>query len=210
MKIRLPFFLVAFLVSAGLFAQKNTETRTLSGFDKLEVSGGFDQITLVAGSEEKVSIEAEGVDLDKIITDVKGNTLDIHMKKGSYRDHKIRMTVTYRKLTEVSSSGSTDFVTANPIKGDSFEFNMSGSGDFKGTFEVKKLSINISGSGDVLASGSADRQEYAISGSGDVKADKLKGKSADVAISGSGDVVLNVDGPVKTAVSGSGSVDNRN
>ncbi len=190
MKIRLPFFLVAFLVSSGLFAQKNTETRTLSGFNKIEVSGGFDQITLVAGSEEKVSIEAEGVDLDKIITDVKGNTLDIHMKKGSYRDHKIRMTVTYRQLTEVSSSGSTDFVTANPIKGDSFEFNMSGSGDFKGTFEVKKLSINISGSGDVLASGSADRQEYAISGSGNV--------------------VLNVDGPVKTAVSGSGSVDNRN
>ncbi|HNE28549.1 MAG TPA: head GIN domain-containing protein [Saprospiraceae bacterium] len=210
MKIRLPLALVALLVCSGLFAQKNTETRTVSGFEKLEVSGGFDQITLVAGSEEKVSIEADGVALDKIVTEVKGNALDIHMKKGSYSGYKVRMTVTYRKLTEVSSSGSTDFVTATPIKGDSFEFNMSGSGDFKGTFEVKKLSVNISGSGDVQASGSAERQEYAISGSGDVKASDLKGKSAEVAISGSGDVVLNVDGPVKTAVSGSGSVDNRN
>ena len=73
---------------------------------------------------------------------------------------------------------------------------------------MKKLEVSISGSSDMTLSGNADRQEYAISGSGDIKANALKGKEAAVAISGSGDVSMNVDGPVRTAVSGSGQVNN--
>ncbi|MBL7804831.1 MAG: DUF2807 domain-containing protein [Saprospiraceae bacterium] len=206
-----PLFACLFVcLATGLFAQTKTETRNLSGFEKIAVSGGFDQVTLIAGAEEKITLETEGVDPEKVVTEVRGNTLDIHMKRGNYRNHRIKLTITYRKLEEVASSGSSDFVAGTPIKGDSFTFISSGSGNFKGTLDVNKFTVTLSGSSDVVASGRADQQKFTISGSGDIKAGELKGQSAQVIVSGSGDVQLNVDGPVKTQVSGSGSVENTN
>ena len=64
----------------------------------------------------------------------------------------------------------------------------------------------ISGSSDMTLSGMAGKQEIAISGSGNIHAENLKGHEAEVAISGSGNVMLGVDGPVQSAVSGSGKV----
>lgn len=181
-------------------------TRNLSSFDKIAISGGFDAVILQEGGSESVSLDVSGVDADKITTEVKGSTLEIGMKKGSYKDFKARITVTYRNLKEVASSGSTDIEATSVLKGDKFRIATSGSGDFKGSFDVKDLDVAISGSSDMTLKGKANNQKIAISGSGDIQAEDLKGSQADVAISGSGDVALGVDGPVKTAVSGSGRV----
>lgn len=196
-----------FLFSFSSFAQ-NTVTRSLSSFDKIAVSGGFDKVILKEGSTESVTLEVSGIDPDNIKTEVKGNTLEIGMKKGRWSNFKARITVTYKSIRELASSGSTDIVAESVIKGDEFELATSGSGDFTGTLDVRELEIAISGSSDMHLKGRADEQEIAISGSGDVNASELKGKQAEVAISGSGDVKLAVSGPVKTAVSGSGSVTN--
>jgi hypothetical protein len=209
MKIRLltTAALALFLFSLNGLAQ-TTVTRTLSSFDKIGISGGFDKVILKEGSAESVTLEVKGVDPDKILTEVKGNTLEIGMKKGSWSNFKATITVTYESIRQVANSGSTDIVAESVIKGDEFELATSGSGDFTGSFEVKELEIAISGSSDMTLKGSADEQEIAISGSGDVNASALKGKNAEVAISGSGDVKLSVSGQVKTSVSGSGSVTN--
>jgi hypothetical protein len=129
------------------------------------------------------------------------------MKKGSWNNKgKVRITVTYKHLSEIASSGSTNIEAFSVLKGDKFEVATSGSGNFKGSFDVKKLEVAISGSADMTLKGMATQQEIAISGSGDVDAGDLKGKEAEVAISGSGNVIVGVDGPVQTAVSGSGKV----
>ena len=200
--------LAAFLLVIGLHAQTSTSTRTLSAFDHIAISGGFDKIILQEGSAEGIVLELNGIEAEKIKTEVKGSTLEIGVKKGWHGDFKATLTVTFRSLREISNSGSSDIEALSTIKGESFEYRSSGSGDFKGAFDVKKLEVHISGSADMTLTGSADQQDYAISGSGDINASKLKGKSAEVSISGSGDVDLNVDGPVRTAVSGSGDVKN--
>ncbi len=200
--------LFALLLVTGLQAQTSTSTRSLSAFDHIAISGGFDKIILKEGDAEGIVLELNGIDADKIKTDVKGSTLEIGVKKGWHGGFKSTLTVTFRSLRRVSNSGSSYIETLSTIKGESFEYSGSGSGDFKAAFEVKKLEVHISGSADMTLTGSADQQDYAISGSGDINASKLKGKSAEVSISGSGDVDLNVDGPVRTAVSGSGDVKN--
>ncbi len=190
-------------------AQSTTTTRSLSGFEKVAIAGGFDAVILKEGDAESVTLETSGVDVDKLITEVKGNTLEIGMKKGRYSNFHARITVTYRRLIEVSNSGSTDVEIASTVRGDAFQINSSGSGDFKGSFEVQKLEANISGSSDMKFTGRADRQKYAISGSGEIQAGEMKGKEADVAVSGSGEVHLHIDGPVHQIVSGSGEVTNK-
>lgn len=196
------------LFSLVCLSAQSTVTRTLSAFDEVAISGGFDLVELKEGDAEMVKLELSGIDPDQIVTEVKGSTLNIRVKKGSYQNFKGKVYVSYRTLKAVANSGSSDVVATSTIKGDKFEYSSSGSGDFKATFDVKKLEVSISGSSDMTLNGNADRQEYAISGSGDIKATGLKGKEADVAISGSGDVSLNVSGPVHTAVSGSGQVNN--
>ncbi len=203
MKIR-PF--ISLMAGLVLTAMASAQTRSLSTFDKIAISGGFDAIILQEGSSESVSLDVSGIDADKIITEVKGNTLEIGMKKGNYNNFKARITVTYRNLQKIANSGSSDIEVVSVLKGDKFEIASSGSGDFKGAFDVKDLNIAISGSSDMALKGKADNQAIKISGSGDILASDLKGSQASVAISGSGDVKLGVDGPIRTSVSGSGRV----
>lgn len=206
MKIRPFISLMAGLVLTAMASAQSPVTRSLSAFDQIAISGGFDAIILQEGSSESVSLDVSGIDADKIITEVKGNTLEIGMKKGNYKSFKARITVTYRNLHRIANSGSSDIEATSVLKGDKFEIASSGSGDFKGAFDVKDLNIAISGSSDMALKGKADNQAIKISGSGDILASDLKGSQASVAISGSGDVKLGVDGPVRTAVSGSGRV----
>ncbi len=203
MKIR-PF--ISLMAGLVLTAMASAQTRSLSSFDQIAISGGFDAIILQEGSSESVSLDISGIDADKIITEVKGNTLEIGVKKGNYRNFKARITVTYRNLRRIANSGSSDIEVVSVLKGDKFEIASSGSGNFKGEFDVKDLKIAISGSSDMALKGKADNQAIKISGSGDILASDLKGSQASVAISGSGDVKLGVDGPVRTSVSGSGRV----
>lgn len=201
-------FLALFLFPFCLSAQNSTVTRSLNSFDKVGISGGFDVVFLKQGDAESVTLDVNGIDPDKIETEVKNGTLNIRTKKGWHSDYKAKITVTYRSLKSVANSGSTDVEALTPIKAAEFEYASSGSGDFKGELDVKDLDIAISGSCDMTLRGNADVQEISISGSGDVNASALKGTSAEVAISGSGDVRLGVSGKIKTAVSGSGSVTN--
>lgn len=207
MKIRLLTTAILALFLFDLQAQ-TTVTRSLSSFDKVGISGGYDKVILKEGNSESVTIEVSGIDPDNIITEVRGSTLEVKTKKGKWSNFKANITITYKSLRAIANSGSSDIVVENTIKADEFELASSGSGDFTGTFDVRDLDIAISGSSDMTLKGRADEQEIAISGSGDVNAAELKGKSAEVAISGSGDVKLSVSGPVKTAVSGSGNVTN--
>jgi hypothetical protein len=201
------FFLFAFTLNYS-WAQTQT-TRTLSAFDKLALSGGFDKVILKEGDSESVYIESKGVDAEKIKTEVKDNTLKISMQDGSdYNNVRISITVTYRQLRAIANSGSSDIEANSVIKSDVLKISSSGSGDVKANLEVGKLSVAISGSSDMAFTGKATEQEISISGSGDVDCSNLKGTKAEVAISGSGDVKLNVDGPVRTRVSGSGDVTN--
>jgi hypothetical protein len=210
MQIRISNFCLALLLtlSGTLLAQKS-ETRSLGSFSKIGIAGGY-EVILVQSDKEEVTIKADGIELDKIKTEVKNNRLEIETKKGKYYDADVTITIYYKEIKELSSSGSSNIVAQNPIKSDKFDYASSGSGNFKAEFETKKLEVALSGSGNLEISGKADTQSYALSGSSEVNASKLAGTSAEVAISGSGDVELNINGRVKSSVSGSGRVSNNN
>ncbi len=208
MKVQSFVIAAALLLQLQSFAQK-TDTRALSGFTDVGLSGGFSRVVFKQGDKTGVTIKCEKIDPSKIETEIKGNSLHIGMARGSYNNTgKIEIEVTYTQLESIRNSGSSDVEIAGTLKAPKFSFASSGSGDLVGDFEVNDFEIRISGSSDMTLSGKADDQHITISGSGDVDAAKLRGKTAEVTISGSGDVDLNVSGKVKTRVSGSGDVTN--
>ena len=200
------FFAAALLLVPFLTSAQNKVTRNLPAFDKVGITGGYDKVYLKEGDTESVTIETSGIDPENILTEVKDGSLNIKTKKGNWNNFKATITVTYRSLKAIAASGSSDIEALSVLKGSQFKLATSGSGDFKGEFDVTDLDVAISGSSDMKLSGKASEQDIAISGSGDVDASKLSGDKADVAISGSGDVRLGVKGKVKTSVSGSGTV----
>ncbi len=208
MKVQTFAIAAALLLQLQSFAQK-TETRALSNFTDVGLSGGFSKVVFQQGDKTGVTIKSDKIDPSKIETEIKGNSLHIGMAKGSYNNTgDIELVVTYSQLESIRNSGSSDIEMVGTLKASKFEFASSGSGDLKGDFEVENFNVRISGSSDMTLSGKADDQHITISGSGDVDAAKLRGKSAEVTISGSGDVDLNVSGKVKTRISGSGDVNN--
>ena len=197
----------AFLLLTTLNAQ---ETRDLSSFSSINISGGFHEILLIPGNTNSVTIYGKnGAPTDAVKTKVNNGALNIAMKKSGMNASRYKMEVTYsEELHTINSSGSTDIVTNDPIRTKKFTYNISGSGDFKALFDVRVLKCNFSGSGDMLAKGTAEEIYFNISGSSDINANALKSRTGKVVISGSGDVLVNVDGELQQTVSGTGDISN--
>jgi hypothetical protein len=226
------FLMMLLLITAAASAQQ-TETRNTPAFDKLEVGGPFDAV-LKQGNETSVKITAENIDVKKIITESKGNTLKISLVKGIYHNIKIKLEITYKNLDAINRSGSGNLTCESDLSspGD-FHLGASGSGNITVKGKIKaagqaivgksgsgniKLAglqaegvhMNFSGSGNFsVDEGSAKTQTVRLSGSGNVSAYGLKTETCTASVSGSGDIKVYASSVLEATISGSGNINYR-
>lgn len=202
----LAFAFTAFVMASCVQAQ-STETRTPGHFTKVH-SGGSWEVILTEGDTEEVRIEAKGVDLSKVKTEIDGDVLSVGLVKGSYNNVKLKFFITYKELEGIKCSGSGNIEVNSPVMTDSFYAALSGSGDITmKSLEAKKLSVGISGSADLqINNGSADQAEIKQSGSGDFDAMEFAIGELVVGKSGSGDTNVGDLGKLSVSSSGSGDV----
>ncbi len=184
-----------------------TESRAISGYKGVKLSGSFD-VTLVQNGTEGITIEAEDNLLALIATEVERGSLVIKWteKNLNVSHKKITMTVNVKDIEEISVAGSGN-IRADAIKSARLKSNIAGSGDINiKTLTGDMIKVSIAGSGDFTAGGSADEFETSIAGSGGVKSERLKAKNAKVSIAGSGDVSLWATDAIKVSIAGSGDV----
>jgi len=170
---------------SGAFAG---ETRSVEGFDAIDVSSSVD-VQVAVGPSFGVIVEGDDNIVPLIRTRVQGNTLEIDSEFGKSfsPSQPLTVLVTMPDLQGVGVSGSGN-VTAVGVGGRSLDISVSGSG-----------SIDLSGTVTSLA---AD-----VSGSGSVAAAALEAAQADVSVSGSGSVAVRANDTLTISVSGSGSVE---
>lgn len=195
------------LISNLSFAQK-TEDRKVGSFKGVKIGGSFDVI-IQEGASEGVKITASDINLEDIITEMRGDMLVIRTKddKWNWRNsYKVDIVVTYKTLNSIVSSGSSSIVVKSTIKSDNFSLELSGSGKFKGSIEASELETSLSGSGDIELSGKASKQEISISGSGDIEALGMKTSYTKVSISGSGNAKVAVSESLEARITGSGDI----
>ena len=75
--------LAAILISFSLLAQ-NSEVRNVGSFRSVK-SGEAIDVYLKKGDKESIKVETTGIDLSRVLTEVSGGALKIHMKDGNYR-----------------------------------------------------------------------------------------------------------------------------
>ena len=201
-------FIVLFLLSGfSLFAQ-SVETRSVPNFNQLNAGGSWDVI-LKKGDQNEVRLEAKNLNLEKVITEVKGGILNIQLEKGNYRNVDLEVTVTYQELEAVHSSGSGNLKSMDPLVADELKLSLSGSGNASfNRVTADKLDLTMTGSGDlIIREGSVGEATLKQSGSGNLKAVDLEAEDVQVQKSGSGNATLTVGRTLSVRSSGSGNVE---
>lgn len=184
------------------------ETRTLSTYAELAISGNF-EVELVKGNPGKINIIAESNLLEHIITEVKKGTLYIEVahKINLNPNKKVQIIVPYDELKQLSLAGSGSLFSKNTVEAKKLSLKLSGSGGMDLMLGISKsLEVTKSGSGDIQLEGKAQELDLKSSGSGDFKGEKLVVDDASIKLSGSGKVYLTCKDEIKVKVSGSGKV----
>jgi hypothetical protein len=216
------------LLATTIAFSQGTETRKLSSFSKLQVSGSLETFMEI-GNEESVKVVAEGVSPGRVITEVNGNTLEVHMERGEYRNIKVKVYITYKSLDAIDKSGSGNFTCSSDLSSTDFTLNTNGSGNifitkkikaqqFKirkggsgniklGSLETDDADLEFSGSGDFQVSdGYAKKQSIHLSGSGSFIGSGLKSDECIASISGSGNIDISVSQSLEGTIAGSGNI----
>lgn len=186
------------------------QSRDVSDFTKVKLMSSMD-VDVVVGKKTSVKVIAPKDLLDKIITEVDGNTLKVHYENHmkwdrAWNNKKVHIMVTTPSIDGVGIYGSGDLKVTGG-KGKELDLTVKGSGDVSMMKSgYKSVDISLMGSGDINIDGKCDHVSVGIMGSGDVSAGKLKCSDADVNVKGSGDVEVYASKSVEASVYGSGDI----
>lgn len=184
------------------------ETRNLSGYSEIEISGNFD-VELVEGVAGKISIVAESNLLEHILTEVNKEKLSIGTakRKNLRPNQKIKILIPFENLELIEISGSGNVSSKKTIVASSFALRISGSAKVDLMLDVTKTTkVFKSGSGDLVFQGQSDKLDIKSTGSGNFDGEALATTEVDIQLSGSGNLRVNAEKSLKVKLSGSGNV----
>ena len=213
LKASLGLTMVMLLVSAcGIIptlGSRNliSESRDVSGFERVEVSGGG-SMDIIQDGTESLTVETDDNVMQYVTSEVRGGTLYLGMDFGlrSFLPSRLHFTLHVKDLTGISTSGSWEVVSEAIQTGD-LSIVISGSGKvIVNALTADELDTTVSGRGELNLSGEAKQQNINIRGSGKVLAGDLRTQGASVRISGSGNVTVWASETLRVHVSGSGDV----
>ena len=183
---------------------------TTSDYDAIGVAGAF-HVTLVEGTEGKITLKGEENLLEYVIIETNGSDLKIKTEKGynlnPSKGKKIEIIVPIKEISAVSLAGSGDIVADFTIKSSSFKTSLAGSGDIKLHINSDSIEASLSGSGDIKLSGKTKNLEANLSGSGDIKALELMAEKSKANLSGSGNISTTCSEFIEARVAGSGNIE---
>jgi hypothetical protein len=181
------------------------ETRVVSSFDGIEVSGAF-SVYLRQGSNEEVVIEADENLQPVIRAEVHGSTLVIDTKKPINHPTALKVYITFKDLNKVEVSGAVDIVTENKITLNDFSLHTSGASDVRMELTARKLDLNSSGASKLRLAGSATDVSADLSGACDIFGFDLVCENFTVDLSGAGKAQIHVTKKINAEISGAGSI----
>ena len=167
-----------------------TESRDVSGFDVVSVSGPGEALIDRTGTES-LSITADDNILPLLESTVVDRTLVVGPRQGTRFTTRspIRHDITAAELRALTAAGSLS-VSASSIDTDA-------------------LTVDLSGSTTATLEGRTDRQTLNITGSGQYRAENLVSSVVALNVTGSGRVEYIGDPVVAVTVTGSGAVSKR-
>jgi len=160
----------------------------VSGFQSIDVSGGFD-VVLVQGNSEGVTLTAQENLFEYITVKVDQGVLKIYTEKNIQPTKQLKARISFQNMHKLKVSGGGDLICETPVHVSELGVDISGGGDFKTMINTGKLQFNISGGGDASLNGSIKNFDLHLSGGGDVKSE-VNADIINCEVSGGGDITL--------------------
>lgn len=181
-----------------------TESREITSFEELEVSGVFEII--LAEGKPGLTIECDENLLEHIHVERDGDALSISTKDVYLNSDNLVLHVTYDELEEIDLAGASELINSGIFKGKSLEIDVSGASSMKLSIDVESLEVNSSGGVEISLSGVATSASFDMSGASDIHALDLQTEECDIDISGAGEVKISVSESLEVDISGAGEV----
>lgn len=150
-------FAIAIFSSISLFAQKKV-VREIAPFDQVKVSDDL-KIKFKKADKENITIVANGIGYDKIVTESSGRELKIKVKTGIYKNTDVQIEVEYVNLRSIDASNKADIKFNEPLTGGELTLKASGSAVINVEVEISALKASLSNGGRIEISGKAELQE---------------------------------------------------
>jgi len=185
----ITFFQTA-LFALTIFAAQATEreTRDLSNFHGVSVSSGVDA-ELIKGDHNEISITVDGIDIERVKTEVKNGVLVVSVKSknswfGAWKKKDIDVIITYTDELETLRASSGSKLSADHIiYTDDLEIDISSGANVDLDIDATDVDIDMS-SGSYAKIGGVTAVAYVKTSSGatlsafDLRADKASTKGS--------------------------------
>lgn len=203
--MRTLVMIAALVLAGGVAWSQESEVRKVGPFKGVKVAEGIDAY-LKKGSKEEVKVEASGIRLDNVLTEVSGDYLKIHLKEGSYRDRDVKVYVTYVAIDKLSASSGANIFHEGILTADDLELGASSAGNIELKVDCDELEASASSAGEIEVEGKARTVEFDASSAGEVDAYDLTADNAYAEASSGASIKLSVSKSLEARASSGGSI----
>ncbi len=167
-------FLIVFLFSWLVSNAQKTETREISSFDKIEVTGNI-KVEMKMGETESIKIKTMNVDPSEVVTEVKNKLLKIKMGSNLFDDNvQVTIYVAFKEIREVTSNAGAEIKIQDKIKGDKIFASATSGGRILMEVDLNAIEIKVYQGAHIEVSGNCKIQESFISTGGVLSATKFE------------------------------------
>lgn len=187
------------------FAQ-NSETRQLEKFIAISAGQGI-QVNLEKGNKESCEINVSGMDVEDVITEVRGKKLRIRLADNkNHRRVEVIVNLSYVTLEEVEAHSGAMIQGKGAIKTNNLAVEVTSGAQADLDVEVEEIEIELTSSGHLSLTGIARFQDIEISSAGSLHAYDLICDDVSAEISSAGEAKVTASKQINALVSSAGSL----
>lgn len=192
-------------------SHNSRQTRTVSEFHGISVSGGID-LYLTQKDFQEVRVEAEEDDLENLITEVEGGILKIYMKNKSWLNMNWNKTsrkvyVSFKNLDKLQASAGSEVMSQSVLNLVNLDLDASSGSDIKLELNASEVNVQSSSGSDIKLKGKAISFQANASSGSDINAADFQTKRCNASVSSGSDIRVYVTEQLEAHASSGGDID---
>lgn len=189
-----------------------TESRSVTGYNGIDVSHAFKVYVNYSDTEESIEVEANENLHEYIVVNEINGMLTIKFQDRIFvrwGDVTLNVYITTGKLSEFDVSGASEIIMNDSLVGSDIVIDMSGASTFTCDLQVDQIVCDISGASDINLSGSAAYMRLDASGGSTMGDYGLNVDWLDAELSGASDASVTVNERIDLQASGASDLNYR-
>jgi len=204
MKRKFVIIVLGLLLFTVGYSQEKDE-RDVGSFERIKVGQGI-EVELVEGENEKITITTSNIDIDRVVTEVRGDILRIYLDGNRFRNIEVKITVVYKELRGIIVQSTAQIYSKSTIKADDFSIDVSSAGSADLKIEASSIDIDVASAGSVNLSGIADEIKIGVNSSGSIRAYELEVEEAYIRANSAGSIRITVTKKIDARANSAGSI----